>query len=125
MPHKDAAVADAQHVRQARVDTSGNAVQRGVCGIDGYAMPYGLLHGTCLRTLAAYLLQTVEKQRMMGDDELTPQHNSFIDHLRRNVCGQEDGLYITSCVTYLHARVIPFFLGTPWRYRLYAIDNGS
>ena len=88
-------------------------------------MTYRRLHGARLRTLSADLFQTVKKQGMMGYDEPATKHNSFIDHRRRNVCGQENGLDITSCVTYLHARVIPFFLGTPWRYRLYAINNGS
>ena len=60
---------------------------------------------------------------MVGDDELASAHNSLIDHLRRNVCGQEDGADIASRVTYLHSRVIPILLGTPWRYRFYAIDN--
>ena len=60
---------------------------------------------------------------MMGDNKVTSAHNSLIDHIRSNVCGQENGLYLASRVTYLHSRVIPFFLGTPWRYRFYAIDN--
>jgi hypothetical protein len=60
---------------------------------------------------------------MMRDDELTTEHNGFIDHIRRYVCGQEDSIYFPSRVTYLHSRVIPFFLGTPWRYRFYAIDD--
>ena len=59
----------------------------------------------------------------MRDNELATAYNRLIDHLRRYVCGQEDGLYITSRVTYLHSRVIPLFLGTPWRYRFYAIND--
>jgi len=94
-------------------------------GVDGDVMPDGGLDDACLRCLAADLLESVEQERMMGDDEFTTEHNGFIDHIRRNVCGQEDGVYIASCVTYLHSRVIPCFLGTPWRYRFYAIDDGS
>ncbi len=60
---------------------------------------------------------------MMTDDKLAVEFNSLTDHICRNVCGQENGLNVASCVAYLHSRVIPFFLGTPWRYRFYAIDN--
>ena len=59
----------------------------------------------------------------MRDNKLTSAFNSLIDHIQRYVCGQENGLNIASCVTYLHSRVIPFFLGTPWRYKFYAIDD--
>ena len=59
----------------------------------------------------------------MRDDKLAVALNSLIDHIDRDVCGQEDGLNVASCVTYLHSRVIPFLLGTPWRYRFYAIDD--
>ena len=60
---------------------------------------------------------------MMTDDELATECYSLIDHIFRDVCGQENGADVASCVAYLHSRVIPFFLGTPWRYRFYAIDN--
>ena len=60
---------------------------------------------------------------MMGDNKVTTAYNSLIDHIFRDVCGQENGADIASCVTYLHSRVIPCFLGTPWRYRFYAIDD--
>ena len=94
-------------------------------GIDRYAVSYRRLHRPLLRRAAAQLLQAVEQKRMVGNDEVTPAHNGFADHFRRNVCGQEDGAYVASRVTYLQSRVIPALLGTPWRYRLYAIDNGS
>ena len=83
------------------------------------------LHDALLSSLPAYLFEPVEEQGMMADDELTASLNSLIDHCRCNVCGQENGINLTSCVTYLHSRVIPLLLGTPWRYRFYAIDNGS
>ena len=94
-------------------------------GIDGDIMLDGGLNDTCLRGLTADLFEPVEQKRMVGDDKIATEHNSFIDHISRNVCGQEDGADITSCVTYLHSRVIPILLGTPWRYRFYAIDDGS
>ena len=81
------------------------------------------LHDAGLRCLTADLLQSVKEKWMMRDDEVTTVHNSLIDHISRNVCGQENGLNVASCVTYLHSRVIPSFLGTPWRYRFYAIDD--
>ncbi len=92
-------------------------------GIDSYIVLDRLLHDTRLRRLAADLFESVKKKGMVGEDEIAAEHNSLIDHLRRNVCGQEDGAYVASCVTYLHSRVIPLLLGTPWRYRFYAIDN--
>lgn len=60
---------------------------------------------------------------MMTHNELATEHNRLIDHFGRNVCGQEDGADFLSRVTYLHSRVIPFFLGTPWSYRLYSIND--
>ena len=122
---KEAIVGDPEFVRECGIDTSGNAVEVGVGRINSDIMPDGLFHDEGLRGLSADLFETVKKERMVRDDELTPAHNSLIDHIRCNVCGQEDGLNIASCVTYLHSRVIPIRLGTPWRYRFYAIDDGS
>ena len=93
--------------------------------IDGNIVFDRHLNYPCLRRLTADLFETMEQKRMVGDDKIATEHNSLIDHISRNVCGQEDGADITSCVTYLHSRVIPLLLGTPWRYRFYDINNGS
>ena len=114
---------ETEFVRQTGIDSSGDGVEAGVGGVNGYIMFDSRLHDTCLRRLAAELFEPVKEKGMMGEDKLASVHNSFIDHLRRNVCGQENGGYLTSCVTYLHSRVIPVLLGTPWRYRFYSIDD--
>ena len=122
---EEAIVGYSEFVSECGIDTSGYAVKAGVGRINGDIVLDGLLHDAGLRVLSADLFESVKKERMVRDDELTIKHNSLIDHIRRNVCGQEDGLDIASCVTYLHSRVIPISLGTPWRYRFYAIDNCS
>ena len=115
----------AQLIRQTGIDASHDGVERSMGRIDCYLMTYSSLDDALLSGLAAYLFEAVEEQGMMTDDELTTSLNSLIDHLRCNVCGQENGVNLTSRVTYLHSRVIPLLLGTPWRYRFYAIDYGS
>ena len=72
-----------------------------MCAVDGYIAFDCRLHDARLRILTAYLLETMEKKGMMGNDELTAEHNGFIDHLRRNVCGQKNGVNIAFRVTYL------------------------
>ncbi len=99
------------------------AIHGRMAGVDRNIMTYRALDAACLRRLAAYLFQSVEEQRMVGDDELATEHNSLIDNRFCDVCCQQDGLYIHSRITHLHSRVVPSLLVTQGSYRFYAMND--
>ena len=65
-------VGDSQLLCHSAADTVDVGIHRGVCGVDGDVVAYGLDDTTLLGIVATDVLHSAEEEGVVADDEVAP-----------------------------------------------------